>query len=350
MTPTGKKVNPKTVGSESEQIQQKRIEAERLKAEKKLMEDTLKSVLNQEFVQDDNADILRAENVELASAEWVNKTYLSNSYMIPYNDSKMMDMSSIIAIAVSMCGKKLVSRNAIITTMAIETGKSYIYKDGKPLNYSTTSSLSGFASVRDSGVPGKLTSASGYCQVIRTTGVPYLKIYASEKKKTGRAPKTGYARTQFGDGWSKTGNCDTRNIILHRDLTDITMANECTIASGILQDPYTGETIHFSSADSSAVQIDHIVALSDAWQKGAQQLTKEQRQQLANDPLELLAVDGPANQQKGDGDAATWLPKNKAFRCTYIERQVIVKQKYSLWVTDAEKTAMIDVLKSCTNS
>ena len=93
----------------------------------------------------------------------------------------------------------------------------------------------------------------------------------------------------------------------------------------------------------------HIVALSDAWQKGAQQLTKERRQQLANDPLELLAVDGPANQQKGDGDAATWLPKNKAFRCTYIERQVIVKQKYSLWVTDAEKTAMIDVLKSCTN-
>lgn len=191
ITPTGKKVNPKTVGSELEQIQQKRIEAERLKAEKKLMEDTLKSVLNQEFVQDDNADILRAENVELASAEWVNKTYLSNSYMIPYNDTKMMDMSSIIAIAVSMCGKKLVSRNAIITTMAIETGKSYIYKDGKPLDYSTTSSLSGFASVRPSGVPGKVSSASGYCQVIRTTGVPYLKIYASEKKKTGKEPTTG---------------------------------------------------------------------------------------------------------------------------------------------------------------
>lgn len=166
----------------------------------------------------------------------------------------------------------------------------------------------------------------------------------------GRAPKTGYSRAQFGDGWASVNGCTTRQIILHRDLTDITMANECTIASGILQDPYTGETIHFSSADSSAVQIDHIVALSDAWQKGAQQLTKEQRQQLANDPLELLAVDGPANQQKGDGDAATWLPKNKAFRCTYIERQVIVKQKYSLWVTDAEKTAMIDVLKSCTNS
>lgn len=166
----------------------------------------------------------------------------------------------------------------------------------------------------------------------------------------GRAPKTGYSRAQFGDGWASVSGCTTRQIILHRDLTDITMANECTIASGVLQDPYTGETIHFTNADSSAVQIDHVVALSDAWQKGAQQLTKEQRQQLANDPLELLAVDGPANQQKGDGDAATWLPKNKAFRCTYVERQIAVKQKYSLWVTEAEKTAMSEVLKSCTNS
>jgi hypothetical protein len=99
--------------------------------------------------------------------------------------------------------------------------------------------------------------------------------------------------------------------------------------------------------DSSKVQIDHVVALSDAWQKGAQQLTSEQRYQLANDPLELLAVDGQANTQKSDGDAATWLPPNKPYRCAYVARQVAVKQKYQLWITAAEHDAMQRVLSSC---
>lgn len=117
--------------------------------------------------------------------------------------------------------------------------------------------------------------------------------------------------------------------------------------SGVLDDPYTGMTIQFSRQQSSAVQIDHVVALSDAWQKGAQQLEREARVQFANDPLNLLAVDGPANQQKGDGDAATWLPENSSFRCEYIARQVSIKQKYTLWVTKAEKQAMAQILSGC---
>ncbi len=163
----------------------------------------------------------------------------------------------------------------------------------------------------------------------------------------GRAPKTGYERSQFGNGWGKTNGCSTRDIILYRDLENPVLEGECTVISGTLHDPYTGKTIQFTKADSSAVQIDHIVALSDAWQKGAQLLTIEQRKQLANDPLDLLAVEGAANQAKSDGDAATWLPKNKAFRCTYVERQVAVKQKYGLWVTDAEKAAIENILKTC---
>ena len=165
----------------------------------------------------------------------------------------------------------------------------------------------------------------------------------------GRAPKTGYERAQFGDGWSETNGCSTRNIILHRDLTNVVLDDECRVVSGTLADPYTGETIQFTKTKSSAVQIDHVVALSNAWQTGAQQLSKAQRVQLANDPLELLAVDGPANQAKSDGDAATWLPKNKAFRCQYIARQIAVKKKYSLWVTTAEKEAMTTVLSGCPN-
>jgi hypothetical protein len=165
----------------------------------------------------------------------------------------------------------------------------------------------------------------------------------------GRAPKTGYERSQFGDGWKQSGGCDTRNSILHRDLTATIVNDKCQVTKGMLSDPYTGKIIAFTRGASSSadVQIDHVVALSDAWQKGAQQLSAERREDLANDPLELLAVDGPANQQKSDGDAATWLPSNKAFRCQYVARQVAVKKKYQLWVTQAEKDAIVRVLSVC---
>ena len=166
----------------------------------------------------------------------------------------------------------------------------------------------------------------------------------------GRAPKTGYARSEFGNGWADWKSCDTRQRILARDLVDIMLGDDgCTVLSGTLNDSYTGKTIDFKrgSGTSSAVQIDHVVALSDAWQKGAQQLSYEKRVELANDPLNLLSVDGPTNQQKGDGDAATWLPPNKSFRCQYIDRQISVKKRYGLWVTDAEKSAMNQILQNC---
>lgn len=165
----------------------------------------------------------------------------------------------------------------------------------------------------------------------------------------GRAPKSGYERTQFGDGWKTVEGCDTRNIILNRDLEKTAIDTDCRVISGILHDPYTGKIITYKRGPESSkdVQIDHVVALSDAWQKGAQQLNREKRSELANDPLELLAVDGPSNVVKGDSDAATWLPPNKYFRCEYIARQIAVKLKYKLWITPAEKSAMDQVLLGC---
>lgn len=165
----------------------------------------------------------------------------------------------------------------------------------------------------------------------------------------GRAPKTGYSRKQFSDGWGKMSGCSVREVILARDLTETKIDDKCRVLAGTLRDPYTGRTIKFQRGPetSSKVQIDHVVALSDAWQKGAQQLPQEEREKLANDPLNLLATDGPANQAKGDGDAATWLPPNKPFHCQYIERQVAIKRKYRLWVTNAEKEAMGKVLAGC---
>ncbi|MDR6415652.1 DUF1524 domain-containing protein [Pseudarthrobacter sulfonivorans] len=169
----------------------------------------------------------------------------------------------------------------------------------------------------------------------------------------GRAPKTGYDRALFGQAWMDVdrNGCDTRNDMLKRDLTAITYTNSvpCKVQSGRLADPYTGTTISFlrGSATSSAVQIDHVVALSDAWQKGAQQLTMEQRTAFANDPLNLQSTDGPTNMKKGNGDAATWLPPNKGFRCEYVARQISVKATYSLWVTQAEHDAMARILGNC---
>ena len=168
----------------------------------------------------------------------------------------------------------------------------------------------------------------------------------------GRAPKTGYDRVgEFGRAWLDTdkNGCDTRNDILARDLVAIERPGGCRVLTGLLIDPYTGTAIDFvrGQGTSQVVQIDHVVALSNAWQTGAQTLSFEQRVALANDPLNLLAVDGRTNQQKGDGDAATWLPPNKAFRCEFVARQVSVKAAHGLWVTPPEHAAIVRVLEGC---
>ncbi|MER5181773.1 HNH endonuclease family protein [Streptomyces sp. NPDC002896] len=168
----------------------------------------------------------------------------------------------------------------------------------------------------------------------------------------GRAPKTGFDRDEFGSPWADTDSngCGTRDDVLKRDLKDVRFKagdDGCSVASGTLApDPYTGEDITFVRGRSQ-VDIDHLVALSDAWQKGAQQWDASKRIALANDPLNLLAVGASQNRSKGDGDTATWLPPRKAFRCDYVARQVAVKKKYGLWVTAAEKAAMKRVLSGC---
>ncbi|MDK2899051.1 MAG: hypothetical protein PWQ10_238 [Patescibacteria group bacterium] len=198
-------------------------------------------------------------------------------------------------------------------------------------------------------MPSKINNSTSVDQVKNNNTLDLALTALEDLEIKGRAPKTNYSRAQFGATWTTTNGCDTRNIILNRDLLNPIVDKNCNVISGVLNDPYTGESINFirGSKTSSAVQIDHVVALSDAWQKGAQQLTLEKRIELANDPLELLAVDGIANQQKSDGDAATWLPSNKPFRCQYVARQVSVKRKYGIWVTQAEYNAMINILNKC---
>ena len=168
----------------------------------------------------------------------------------------------------------------------------------------------------------------------------------------GKAPATGYDReADFGTPWLDVDHngCDTRNDVLARDLTEIVRQGPCKVLSGDLVSPYTGATIGFvrGNTTSALVQIDHVVALENAWRTGAQQLSQTERQALANDPENLFAVDGRSNSQKRSGDAATWLPAATGFRCEYVEHQIEVKAEYRLWVVPAERDAMERVLSTC---
>lgn len=183
-----------------------------------------------------------------------------------------------------------------------------------------------------------------------TTGTAETVLAALPVK--GSAPATGYQRTtDFGAAWvdiAHTG-CDTRNEILARDLTDVKKSGYCRVVSGTLTSPYTGAPVHFVRGDKTSplVQIDHLVSLKNAWATGAQKLTQAQRESLANDPVNLMAVDGWSNDQKGSKDASGWLPANKSFRCAYVSHQISVKATYGLWVTASERSAMLRVLKTC---
>jgi len=167
----------------------------------------------------------------------------------------------------------------------------------------------------------------------------------------GRAPKTGYSRAQFGARWADVdrNGCDQRNDVLRRDLDRTVLRGRCTVVAGLLRSLYTGRIVEFRRGPDTSddVQIDHVVALSNAWQTGAQQLSPAEREQLANDPLNLVAVEGEVNRSKGDGDAATWLPPLQAARCGYVARQVAVKTRYRLWVTPPERDAIARVLGTC---
>ena len=214
-------------------------------------------------------------------------------------------------------------------------------------------------------VPASAASSSDLSQSSNLSGLVQVSKVVSERAFAtplasqvlnklavkGRAPKTGYDRKLFSDGWGDIGACDSRNYILARDLVKITFRSDdaCLVSTGVLHDPYTGKTISFKRGvgTSLAVQIDHVVAVSDAWQKGAQKWNSSKRYNFYNDPLNLLAVDGPTNGKKSDSDAASWLPPNKSYRCAYVARQIAVKFKYGVWVTSAEKGAMAQILAKC---
>jgi hypothetical protein len=213
-----------------------------------------------------------------------------------------------------------------------------------PLAGTPTTASVPTVSSSESADPVPATSAGG-----SSTALTLLATLAVK----GRAPMTGYDRGMFGAAWTDTNRngCDTRNDVLRRDLARREIkpgTSSCVALAGWLApDPYTGARIHFVFGGASEVDIDHVVALGDAWQTGAFRWVPLKRLALANDPMNLLAVSASANRSKGDGDAATWLPSNKSYRCAYVARQVAVKSKYGLWITAAEHSATARILDGC---
>ena len=188
-----------------------------------------------------------------------------------------------------------------------------------------------------------------------STGAKIANAELSQLTVKPLAPMTGYSRNRFGPAWADVdhNHCDTRDDILRRDLAGVVLkpGSTCIVERGTLHDPYTGRTISFvRGPNSTAIQIDHLVALADAWRTGAASWSAALREQYANDPAVLLAVDGPANEAKGAADASQWLPPSSSYDCSYVVEQIAVKTKYRLWVTQGERDAMANVLEGCSQA
>ncbi len=169
-----------------------------------------------------------------------------------------------------------------------------------------------------------------------------------------------YRRDAFGDSWTDDNpapgghnSCDTRNDILDRDLVEKTYVSikRCpnAVATGVLRDPYTNATVAFVRGNQigASVQIDHIVPLALAWDLGARNWTDEQRLRFANDPGNLLAVAGEANQDKGDKEPVVWMPPNAAFRCQYAMQFIAVLRGYALSVDAPSASVLRDAAATC---
>lgn len=227
-------------------------------------------------------------------------------------------------------GKRQLPAWILVVVVAIGVGIWVFMQDAEPLT------------ATDTAAPNASTSA----------GLDEIHELLNSLTVAKRDPSAGYSREEFGERWADIdGNgCDQRNDVLRRDLIDIELDwDGCRVVSGVLHDPFSGETIDFvrGPVSSEEVQIDHLVPLNDAWQKGAQHWTAAKREQFANDPINLLAVSGDMNFDKGSSDASFWMPPNTNFHCEYVSLQIVTKAHYNLWITTYERDAFEKALRTC---
>lgn len=199
--------------------------------------------------------------------------------------------------------------------------------------------------------PAMPTDAPPTTPAVPTRALAVLDAIPAESAVTTGLP---YDRDAFGQRWADTDHngCDTRNDVLRRDLSDVVAkpgTRDCVVLTGVLVDAYTGERIDFvrGPGTSERVQIDHIVPLAWAWRQGADGWTAERRLQLANDPVNLQAVAGAANQSKAASGPARWLPPDESSRCSYVARFIQVVADYGLALPADDRAAAREVLLGC---
>ncbi|UQA95763.1 HNH endonuclease family protein [Streptomyces halobius] len=171
------------------------------------------------------------------------------------------------------------------------------------------------------------------------------RTYLAEIKKQAEGPQDGYSRDKFPHWIDQGGSCNTREVVLKRDGTDVEQDGSCAATSGTWVSAYDGATW----TQASDLDIDHVIPLSEAWKSGAADWTTERRQQLANDLAhsQLIAVTDNVNQEKGDQDPAEWLPPQASYHCEYARMWVWVKHAYGMTADSAEKAALTKILDGC---
>ncbi|WP_371538546.1 HNH endonuclease family protein [Streptomyces sp. NBC_00466] len=192
---------------------------------------------------------------------------------------------------------------------------------------------------------GLVTAPSAQAALPTPVSAATARTYLSSLTVAAEGSSDGYSRDKFPHWITQSGACDTREVVLKRDGTNVVQSSTCAATSGSWYSEYDGATW----TASSDVDIDHMVPLAEAWRSGASSWTTAQRQAYANDLTrpQLIAVTDNVNQSKGDKDPAKWLPPRAAYKCTYVRAWVEVKHYYKLTVDPAEKTALQGVLNGC---
>jgi hypothetical protein len=192
---------------------------------------------------------------------------------------------------------------------------------------------------------GLLTAPTAQAAMPTPVAASTARTYLSQLTVKAEGSSSGYSRDLFSHWITQSGACDTREVVLKRDGTNVTQNSSCTAVSGSWYSEYDGA----SWTAASDLDIDHMVPLAEAWRSGASSWTTAKRQSFANDLTrpQLIAVTDNVNQSKGDQDPAEWLPSRTAYRCTYARAWVHVKHYYNLTVDSAEKSALQSVLNGC---
>ncbi|MCX0243646.1 HNH endonuclease family protein [Streptomyces drozdowiczii] len=192
---------------------------------------------------------------------------------------------------------------------------------------------------------GLLTAPSAQAAMPTPVSASTARTYLSELTVKAEGSSSGYSRDKFPHWITQSGACDTREVVLKRDGTNVTQNSSCSATGGSWYSEYDGAT--WTAA--SDLDIDHMVPLAEAWRSGASSWTNAQRQAYANDLTrpQLIAVTDNVNQSKGDKDPASWMPPRAAYKCTYVRAWIHVKHYYNLSVDSAEKSALQSALSGC---